>query len=159
VHLPRQSPCSEHGLSSPPAALRPWPWPVRAPVRVPRRRCLSRPVRLPTQPRSSPPNHLAERQRGASQKAQEIARVLGDVAGATDVQLASPPGLPQLTIRLRKDDLERWGFGAVDVLELVRAAYQGDTVGQTYRGNQVFNVIAILDQESRNDVMKVGDLP
>jgi CzcA family heavy metal efflux pump len=93
------------------------------------------------------------------QKAQEIARVLGDVAGAKDVQLASPPGLPQLTIRLRKADLERWGFGAVDVLELVRAAYQGDIVGQAYRGNQVFNVIGVLDRESRNDVTRVGDLP
>jgi hypothetical protein len=37
--------------------------------------------------------------------------------------------MPQLTIRLRKPDLERWGFDAVDVLELVRAAYQGDIVG------------------------------
>jgi CzcA family heavy metal efflux pump len=93
------------------------------------------------------------------QKAQEIARVLGDVAGAKDVQLASPPGLPQLIIRLRKDDLERWGFTAVDVLELVRAAYQGDVVGQAYRGNQVFNVIGVLDRDSRNDISTVGDLP
>jgi CzcA family heavy metal efflux pump len=92
------------------------------------------------------------------QKAQEIARVLGDVPGANDIQIASPPGLPQLTIRLRKPDLERWGFGAVEVLEMVRAAYQGDVVGQAYKGNQVFNVIGILDRESR-DVMKIGDLP
>jgi CzcA family heavy metal efflux pump len=93
------------------------------------------------------------------QKAQEIARVLGDVPGANDIQIASPPGLPQLTIRLRKPDLERWGFGAVEVLEMVRAAYQGDVVGQAYQGNQVFNVIGILDPESRGDVMKIGDLP
>ena len=93
------------------------------------------------------------------QKAQEIARVLGDVAGASDVQIASPAGLPQLTIRLRKPDLERWGFGAVEVLELVHAAYQGDVVGQAYQGNQVFNVIGILDRESRGDLKKVGDLP
>jgi Cu/Ag efflux pump CusA len=70
------------------------------------------------------------------QKAQEIARVLGDVPGANDIQIASPPGLPQLTIRLRKPDLERWGFGAVEVLEMVRAAYQGDVVGQAYQGTR-----------------------
>ena len=77
-------------------------------------------------------------------KAQEIARALGEIPGAADVQVQSPPGLPQLTIRLRKPDLERWGFDAVEVLELIRAAYQGDIVGQTYEGNQVFNVITIL---------------
>jgi CzcA family heavy metal efflux pump len=93
------------------------------------------------------------------QKAQEIARVLGEVPAATDVQIQSPPGLPQLTIRLRKPDLERWGFDAVEVLDLVRAAYQGDVVGQTYQGNQVFNVITILDAENRRHVTEVGSLP
>ena len=92
------------------------------------------------------------------QKAQEVARVLGAVPGATEVQVQSPPGLPQLTIRLRKPDLERWGFDAIDVLDLVRAAYQGDIVGQTYQGNQVFNVITILDSASRGSVTKVEDL-
>ncbi len=92
-------------------------------------------------------------------KAQEIARVLGGVAGATEVQVQSPPGLPQLTIKLRKPDLERWGFDAIDVLDIVRASYQGDVVGQTYEGNEVFNVIAILDPASRGSVTTIGDLP
>jgi len=92
-------------------------------------------------------------------KAQEIARVLGEVHGATDVAVQSPPGLPQLSIRLRKPDLERWGFDAVEVLDLIRTAYQGDVVGQTYDGNQVFNVIAILDDESRAAIGRIGDLP
>jgi CzcA family heavy metal efflux pump len=92
-------------------------------------------------------------------KAQEIARTLEQTPGATDVQVQSPPGLPQLTIRLRKPDLERWGFDAVEVLELIRAAYQGDVVGQTYEGNQVFNVMTILDAASRDNITKVGDLP
>jgi CzcA family heavy metal efflux pump len=90
---------------------------------------------------------------------QEIARALREVPGASEVQVESPLGLPQLTIRLRKVDLERWGFDAVEVLDLIRAAYQGDIVGQTYQGSQVFNVIAILDTESRDDIAKVGMLP
>jgi CzcA family heavy metal efflux pump len=92
-------------------------------------------------------------------KAQEIARILGELPRATDVQIQSPPGLPQLTIRLRKSDLERWGFDAVEVLDLVRAAYQGDVVGQTYQGNQVFNVITILDKDNRSHITQVGNLP
>ena len=45
------------------------------------------------------------------------------------------------------------------MLELIRAAYQGDVVGQTYDGNQVFNVMTILDAASRDNITKVGDLP
>jgi Cu/Ag efflux pump CusA len=55
--------------------------------------------------------------------------------------------------------LERWGFDSVEVLELIRAAYQGDVVGQTYEGDQVFNVMTILDAASRDNITKVGDLP
>ena len=91
--------------------------------------------------------------------ARDVARVLQEVDGATEVQLQSPPGLPQLTIKPRRADLERWGLDAVDVLNTVRAAYQGDTVGQSYEGNRVFNVITILDEESRSSVVKVGELP
>jgi Cu/Ag efflux pump CusA len=93
------------------------------------------------------------------QKAQEIARVLGALSAASDVQIQSPLGLPQLTIRLRKADLERWGFDAVEVLDLIRAAYQGEVVGQSYQGNQVFDVVTILDKDSRDDIAKVGALP
>ena len=91
--------------------------------------------------------------------ARNVARELGGVKGATEVQLQSPPGLPQLTIRPRKADLERWGLDTVDVLDLLRTAYQGDIVGQSYEGNRVFNVITILDEESRNSVVKVSNLP
>jgi len=92
-------------------------------------------------------------------KAQEVARVVGQVPGAADVQVQSPPGMPQVTIRLRKPDLERWGLDAVGVLDLVRAAYQGDIVGQAYQGNAVFNVITLLDPASRERVTDIGNLP
>jgi CzcA family heavy metal efflux pump len=91
--------------------------------------------------------------------ARSVARELSEIRGATEVQLQSPPGMPQLTIRQRKTDLERWGLDSVDVLNMLRAAYQGDIVGQSYEGNRVFNVITMLDEESRNSVAKVGNLP
>jgi CzcA family heavy metal efflux pump len=92
-------------------------------------------------------------------KAQEVARVLGRIPGAAEIRVQSPPGMPQLTIHLRKPDLERWGLDAVDVLDLVRAAYQGDVVGQAYQGGTVYNVITLLDPASRNSVTSIGNLP
>lgn len=91
--------------------------------------------------------------------AQQVAQELNGVEGAAEVQLQSPPGLPQLTIRPRKADLERWGLDTVEVLDAIRTAYQGDIVGQTYEGSRVFNVIAILDKTTRENVAHVADLP
>lgn len=93
------------------------------------------------------------------QKAQEVARTLGGVRGATEITVQSPPGLPQLTINLRKSALVRWGFDPTDVLDVVRSAYAGDTVGQTYQGNQVFNVILILNAKDRSSVSDIDNLP
>ncbi len=93
------------------------------------------------------------------QKAQEVARVLVSVPGATDIQVESPPGTPELTIQLRNNDVARWGFDPVDVLEAVRTAYQGETVGQVYDGHQVYGVSVILDPTARKRVTDVGELP
>lgn len=92
-------------------------------------------------------------------KAAEIAQVLSRIPGARDIQVQSPPGLPQITIRLRKADLARWGLDAVEVLDLVRASYEGEVVGQTYEGAQVFNVRVLIDAKDRSDVAKVAALP
>jgi CzcA family heavy metal efflux pump len=92
-------------------------------------------------------------------KAREIAKILGAVPGAEDVQVQAPPGLPQLAIRLRKPELERWGLDPVDALEVIETAYQGSTVGQAYEGNRVFPVIVILDPASRSRISDVAELP
>jgi CzcA family heavy metal efflux pump len=91
--------------------------------------------------------------------ARSVARELSEVKGARDVQQASPAGLPQVTVALRPVDLRHWGLDPVEVLEAVRTAYQGDVVGQTYRGNAVFNVLVILDAQARGRLSAVGDLP
>ncbi len=93
------------------------------------------------------------------EKAQEIANALGQVAGATEVQVQSPPGTPQLIVRLREDALQRWGFEPVQVLEAVRTAFQGEVVGQVYDGNRVFNVSTLLDPALRRSIADVGQLP
>lgn len=92
-------------------------------------------------------------------KAAQIAGILKGIAGAGDVQVLAPPGLPQLGIRLRPADVARWGLTPVDILDAVHTAYQGDIVGQTFDGDRVFNVIALLDAASRGDPGQVGALP
>lgn len=91
--------------------------------------------------------------------AQEVARALGRVAGATEIQVQSPPGTPQLAVRLRMDQIARWGFTPVEVLDAVRTAFDGEPVGQTYDGNRVFGVTAILDPGRRKTINDVGALP
>ncbi|HYS53052.1 MAG TPA: efflux RND transporter permease subunit [Thermoanaerobaculia bacterium] len=92
-------------------------------------------------------------------KAQEVSRVLSQVPGATDVQVQSPPGTPELVVRLRPADVARWGFDPVDVLDSLRVAYSGDVAGEIFEGNRVFDVAVILPREQRNAIDSIGSLP
>ncbi|KQQ12749.1 acriflavin resistance protein [Methylobacterium sp. Leaf122] len=91
--------------------------------------------------------------------ARDVARELAEVRGAADVQLKSPPGLPQVNVSLRPTDLRHWGLDAIEVLEIVRTAYQGDIVGQAYEGNAVFNVVVVLEPIVRTRLSTLGNLP
>jgi CzcA family heavy metal efflux pump len=92
------------------------------------------------------------------EKAREVARALSGIRGVTDVTLQSPPGTPQVVVRLRPDSVARWGFDPVDVLDAVRTAFGGDVVGQIYQGNRIFNVSVFLDPSDRQSVAAIGDL-
>src|SRR5712664_1552772 len=93
------------------------------------------------------------------QEAAEVARVLGGIRGAAQLQIQSPPGMPQIVMRLRRDDLVRWGFDPLQVLDVVRTAYGGDIVGQVYEGSRVFDLSVILAPGDRPRVSELGALP
>jgi Cu/Ag efflux pump CusA len=91
--------------------------------------------------------------------AQDIARLLNTIPGAAEVQVQSPPGTPQLVMQLKPAALAQWGFDAVGVLEAIRTAYQGATVGQVYQGNEVYDVAVILDPAGRGNITQIARLP
>jgi CzcA family heavy metal efflux pump len=93
------------------------------------------------------------------QEAIEIVRVLGGVRGAAQVQIQSPAGMPQIVVRLRKDDVAHWGFDPLEVLDVVRTAYGSDIVGQIYEGNRVYDVAVVLATSNRPRVSEIGALP
>ncbi len=92
-------------------------------------------------------------------KAQEIAQVLNRTPGAIGVGVQSPPGTPQLVIRLRQNQLTRFGFEPVDLLEAIQAAYQGITVAQVYEGNRIYDIAVCLSPADRESPAEVGALP
>ena len=92
------------------------------------------------------------------QKAREVSTVLSAVRGAVDVQIPSPPGVPEISIRLRPERLAQFGFQPVNVLKAIQAAYQGTSVSQVYEGNRIIDVVVIVSPEARSDPGEIGSL-
>jgi len=91
--------------------------------------------------------------------ARQVSATLNEVPGAAGVTLQAPPTLPQLSIRLRQDQLTRWGFAPLDVMEAIQTAYQGAEVAQVYEANAVSNVAVILAREARQGPAQLRELP
>ena len=91
-------------------------------------------------------------------KAQEIAQLMGATPGGVDTQIESPPGTPQLVVRLQSPALQQFGFQPVQVLEAIEAAYEGATLGQVYDGNRVFSVVGVLVPSVRQRPDALGAL-
>jgi CzcA family heavy metal efflux pump len=91
--------------------------------------------------------------------ARAVAGVLASIPGAEDVQVQSPPGTPQLVIRLRPERLAQWGLQSLDVLDSIRAAYEGIQVAQTFEGSRIIGVDVVLAPQARNNILQVGNMP
>jgi CzcA family heavy metal efflux pump len=89
----------------------------------------------------------------------QVAKALSAVPGASGVTLQAPAALPALSIRLRHDQLARWGLAPVDVMEAIQTGYQGTEIAQVYDANAVVNVAVILADEARRSPAQIGELP
>jgi CzcA family heavy metal efflux pump len=89
----------------------------------------------------------------------QIAKTLNAMRGASGVTLQAPAALPELSIRLRQDQLTRWGLPPIDVMEAIQTAYQGVEIAQVYEANAVFNVAVMLEADARRSPAQIGELP
>lgn len=92
------------------------------------------------------------------QKAREIQTVLNGIPGHADVRFQSPPGSPRLTVRLRADRLQQFGFTPVETMEAVSAAFEGVVAGQTYDHERTTDVTVVLPPGDRSEPETVGQL-
>ncbi|MGH7976435.1 MAG: efflux RND transporter permease subunit, partial [Limisphaerales bacterium] len=93
------------------------------------------------------------------QKAADVQQILAKIPGAVDVNLTTPPGLPEMAVRLQPDKLLQYGFRPTEALDAIQTAYAGTIVSQIYESNRVFNVGVILNPADRQNPETIGSLP
>jgi len=89
--------------------------------------------------------------------ADQVAKTLRRVPGADDVTVEQVTGQPMLEIRVRQDQLARYGIPAGDVLDFV-ASIGNVQVGEIRQGQVRFPLTVRLGDEFRTDPERVGQL-
>ncbi|MGE3511460.1 MAG: efflux RND transporter permease subunit [Vicinamibacterales bacterium] len=87
----------------------------------------------------------------------KVEDVLKEIPGAADVTVEQVSGQPLLEIKVRREELARFGVPAADVLDFV-AAIGNAPVGEIRRGQVRFPLTVRLPDEYRTDPERVGRL-
>ena len=90
--------------------------------------------------------------------ADQIARSIGKVRGAEDVKVEQISGLPQLQVKPNRAAIARYGINIEDVNDLVESIIAGKEAGQVYEGEQRFNLVVRLNEQSGRDVEAIKNL-
>src|SRR5438270_5533633 len=82
---------------------------------------------------------------------QQILHAVSTVRGAADAQIQLTSGVPDLTIRIDRDALARYGLNVSDVQEAVEAGASGSVVSQLIEGQKRYDIAIRLPQSYREN--------
>jgi cobalt-zinc-cadmium resistance protein CzcA len=96
---------------------------------------------------------------GMEATAQQVARVLGGVAGAVEVKVEQTEGLPALTLSVDRARAARYGLNVADIQESFGTLVGGHEAGTVFEGDRRFAITVRLPEGARNDIDVLRRLP
>ena len=91
-------------------------------------------------------------------KADAVARVLGKVPGAADVNVEKVSGLAYLQIEIDREKIARYGINVADVQNVVEAAIGGKEASKVYEGMKVYGLAVRFPEGARNDAEPIRNI-
>ncbi len=92
-------------------------------------------------------------------KSEQVVGVLASIQGAADVGAFKIGGQTELTVALDRTRMARYGINISDVNNTIQVAFASSTVNAFYDGDRRFDVTIRIDEEFRDAVDDVADLP
>jgi len=93
------------------------------------------------------------------EKAEEIRSVMSSVPGVVDLQVEKQVLIPQLHVRIDRQQARKYGVMAGEVAEYGELAMNGRTVGQILEDQRTYDIVLRLSDESRNDAEAIKRIP
>ena len=90
-------------------------------------------------------------------KADEVARLVGSIKGATDIKIEKVSGQVYLNINLDRQSIARHGFNASDINELIETAIGGKIATRVFEGQRSFSAAVRFPEDQRSDVETISN--
>lgn len=82
----------------------------------------------------------------------EAAAIIETIEGAGDVRIEQTEGLPQLLVKVDRNQLARYHLDVEDVNQTIRTAYAGESSGVVFEEEKKFDLVVRLKEEYRKDL-------
>ena len=93
------------------------------------------------------------------QLSEEVKDVIAGIEGVADLSLEANVGKPQIRIKVKRDQLARFGLNADDVLSVVRTGIGNEPVSTLIDGVRRFDITARLNDASKASVQSIERIP
>ncbi len=90
---------------------------------------------------------------------EQVKDVIAGVDGVADLSLEANVGKPQIRIKVKRDQLARFGLNADDVLSVVRTGIGNEPVSTLIDGVRRFDITARLNDASKASVQSIKRIP
>jgi cobalt-zinc-cadmium resistance protein CzcA len=91
-------------------------------------------------------------------KAEEIAKIAGNIRGATDMRVEKVSGQQYMNIIIDRQAIARHGLNASDVHDVIETAIGGKVATEIYEGQRRFSAAVRFPEDFRNDIESISNI-
>lgn len=91
-------------------------------------------------------------------KANEVKQLIANVPGAADIILEKTEGLPQMSVKYKRNKVAYYGLSIEELNRYLTMAFGGAIGGSVFEGEKRFDLVARLQPEFRNDIEHIRNL-
>jgi len=93
-----------------------------------------------------------------NEKIEEIKNVMAGVPGVADLEVEQTAGIPQISIRLDRGKLARYGLNIGDVADVMETALNGIKATDIFQGNRKYTLFLRLPERYRSNLETIENL-
>jgi len=91
-------------------------------------------------------------------KIEEIRNVMSEIKGVADLQIEQTTGIPQLVIKLKRENLARFGIPVSNVADIIETALNGIEATDVYEPDRITSVLIRLPEKYRSEEEAIKNL-
>lgn len=90
--------------------------------------------------------------------AQKLRKIIKPIEGVNDIFIEKIAGLPQISVKMDRDKIARFGLNINEINRYIKMAFAGESAGLVYEGEKRFDLVIRLDTSNKKSITDIANL-